>query len=198
MLKRVGLYFLAFSLIGILFSVTTLRSGFPWSRPVRLHRNGASNAARSGVVSPREPSKETVFGLIFREIAHFNGKADDLAAHGKPYVFFRNFHQNVLALDQSVVSQVRQIALDCERDIKELDGRAGAIIQDTKQRYRGKRALVPPPPRKLFDLQAQRSKRILAAVDQIKSVLGPNDFASFEKLARSHVGSGFARNAVSR
>jgi hypothetical protein len=130
-----------------------------------------------------------MYGVLFREIARFNAKADELAAQSKSSSFLRNHHRNFLELSEPLNSQLRQVALNCVRDVDGFDRRAGAIIKSIKERYRGKRALVPPLPQELRDLQEARKQRIIAAADQLAGVFGQAQFAYFESLVRRYVGA---------
>jgi hypothetical protein len=196
MLGRIGLYLLAVSLVTTSFSANLS----PMTISAIKKTRSVTHAQRASTVplSYAQIPKATLYELLFREITHFNAEADALEAQSKPSAFLRNYHRNLLQLDELFDSQLRQVALSYQRDVEQLDLRAGAIIGKVKGQYRDRRKqiLVPPPPKELYDLQNQRIQIINASVDKLATSFGPARYAYLESLVRRHVGSCFRLDTI--
>jgi hypothetical protein len=134
--------------------------------------------------------RNTLYRLLFREIAAFQNQAAQLAAQGKSNTFVSTYHQNQFHLDASQAAELIQIALSCAQQIQALDDQARLIVQQVKKQYgMSPNVAVPPPPPALAELEALRTSIVLAAADSIASAFGPVEFASFEPLVQKHFGS---------
>ena len=143
-------------------------------------------AAKTAQPLPRN----TLYRLLFNEIAAFQNQASQLAAQGKPNAFILNYHRSQFQLSSTQADQLVQIALPCAQQIKALDDQARAIIGPVKKQYGlSPHVAVPPPPPALADLEAQRTAVVLAAADSIAAAFGPTQFAPFELLVQKHFGS---------
>jgi hypothetical protein len=146
-------------------------------------------------LSPQALPRDVIYRTLFREIAAYQAEADRLAAQSKPDAFVRHYHESVLQLSAAQFAQVKNVALGCVQQIQAIDLRAKEIIDTTKNQFKNvpktsPKAIVPPPPQELAELEVQRSAIVLAAADTIATALGPAQFSYFENLTRRHVGSG--------
>ena len=141
-----------------------------------------------GSVAATAPA-EVVYGIFLKELVAFQKKADDLEAQGKSGISFRTRHQEVTELSTRQFVTVRDVATSCVQDVQSYDEQAAAIIKGVRNSVKaaGPGSRVPPIPQELLDLEQKRIARILAAVEKIRTALGPGAFLYFDMRVRGHL-----------
>jgi hypothetical protein len=81
------------------------------------------------------------------------------------------------------------VATSCTQDVRPYDEQAARIIEGVRNSVQaaGPGARVPPLPQELIDLEQKRKARVLAAVEEIRTALGPGAFLYFDMLVRRNL-----------
>ena len=137
---------------------------------------------------PQLLPRDTIYGILFQQVAAFQTAADDLTRQGRPDALLRDHHRALLQLGPVQNAQLIVIAVACANGITALDRRAAIIIESSKASYAQTRG-VPPPPAELADLQAKRTEVILSAAKSLEEAFGPIQFAQFEARVRQYYNS---------
>jgi hypothetical protein len=149
-----------------------------------------------GQIQPVAMSNEIRYGLLFRLMMRFENRADSLSRQGKVADSLRSHWRDQLGLPESQYGTLLATARTCVAEVDELDSRAAAIIQATKERYRGQPrgadSRVGPLPQELIDLENRRKEVVLAALAQLKASLGAEQFMLFDGAVRRSVGQAWS------
>ena len=137
---------------------------------------------------PQLLPRDTMYGILFQQVAAFQIAADDWARKGRPDAFLRDHHRTLLQLGPAQQAQLTVIAVACAKDIALLDRRAAIIIESSKASSATTRVVLPPQA-ELADLQAKRTAVVLSAAKSLEEAFGPTQFAQFEARVRLYVAS---------
>jgi hypothetical protein len=138
---------------------------------------------------------DTVYYIFLKELVAFQKKAEDLERKGLKGDYYRTEHQQVTELSDRQFATVRDVATRSMQDVQAYDEQAAGIIKRVKNGVKaaGPGARVPPLPQELIDLEQTRKARILAAVEEIRTALGPGAFLYFDKRVRNHLNPNLSR-----
>lgn len=137
-------------------------------------------------------STEIRYGMLFRNIARFETRAEEAALQGKSAEFLRLHHRNLFNLPDDLHAVLVTIARQCAAEVDKLDRQASAVIRAVKDKHRNRPRLegvvIPPPPPELLALQQQRTQAILRATAKLEDSFGPAQFALFDSAVKWAVG----------
>ena len=82
----------------------------------------AGGGAAQGQTLPRvasaRPAREATYLRLFREVANLEAEADSLEAQGAQPTLLREYHQKWLRLSPARAAQLKQVAVECMRELK--------------------------------------------------------------------------------
>lgn len=129
--------------------------------------------------------------VLFQHLKQLRKQAAKEERLGKVGSGFQRRFKDTFAIRDDQFEKINQIALQCDSEVEELDGRAKAITEAFwAQHPPGKvpeGAVIPPPPPELKALQQIRNTTILRARDQMRSVLGEQEFTRINDHIRARV-----------
>jgi hypothetical protein len=140
--------------------------------------------------SPEVPD-QIVYRHLFRHVAAFKAKADELEQQGKDATHLRNFFKHKANLSDEQADILDRIATQCARDIKALDEKAKPVIEAYKAQYpngqvpHGQKPL--PPPAELHELTMARNDLVLRSRDKLRAAFGEGEFKRFHEFVKSKV-----------
>lgn len=127
-----------------------------------------------------------IYGLLFRERAHFKKRAQEQESKGADGSFFREFHKNKLKLSDAETAALDRVADDANREVTKLDKQARKLIDDIRAKNPGgvikEGKSLPPPPAGLTEMENQRTDVLLQAREQLRAALGDAEFQRVEAL----------------
>lgn len=130
--------------------------------------------------------KHVLYGLLFRERAHFKKRAQEQESKGGNGAFFREFHKKKLELTDAETAALDRVADEANREVTRLDKQARKIIDDARAQH--PKGLIkegeslPTPPAELAELEKQRTAALLQAREQLRAALGDAEFQRMEAL----------------
>ena len=138
-------------------------------------------------------SKHVVYGLLFREMAAFKRKAQDLEAQGKDGSVLRNYHRNRANLDDARGAALDKVAADCQKTVDDLEQQAKKIIDKDRAAHPGGRLrqgeALPKPPPQLKELEQRRTAAIMSAREKLHTAFGDKEFQRFDDFEQQDVTS---------
>lgn len=132
-----------------------------------------------------------VYRHLFRHVAAFEAKADDLERQGKEAKTFRGFFKHKADLSDYQAQMLDQISAQCALEIKLIDERAKPIIEAYQANYPNGR--VPhgqkplPPPDKLRQLTQERNELVLRKRDELRTAFGEEAFGRFQQFVKNKI-----------
>jgi hypothetical protein len=177
---------LAFGRIG---SSARKASPVPGLPPSQFNSQPAAVAATQ---PPTTPPAHVVYELLFKEVAAFKKRADEMSGRGQDASAVRNFHKNHAKLSDHEADLLDRTADDCVRALAKLEQKARAIIKAERARHPGgllkQGEALPLPPAELKALERQRRDTVMAARDQLRAAMGDEAFMRFDQSVRDDVG----------
>lgn len=126
--------------------------------------------------------------FLFQHLNQLSEQANNQRRLGKDGSGFQRRFKNAFDIDDEQFEKINEIALQCESETAELDKKAKAITEAFWAQYPPGKVpegvIIPPPPAELIALQEMRSGAILRARDQMKEVLGDQEFARFDETVK--------------
>jgi len=173
---------LAIFVIGaVLLSITA----FAFSSQVNsIAQSSAQNNA------PEVPDS-VVYRHLFRHVAAFKAKADELERQGKDAKHLHGFFKRKADLSDEQARMLEQIASQCALEIKAIDERAKPIIEAYKAQYPN--GQVPhgqqpaPPPAELQQMTKERNDLTLRKRDELRAAFGEEAFGRFHEFVKNKV-----------
>ncbi len=152
-----------------------------------------STAVSSAQTNSPEIPDSVVYRHLFRHVAAFKAKADELERQGKEAKNFRGFFKHKADLSDYQAQMLEQIAVQCALEIKLIDERAKPIIEAYKAQYPN--GQVPhgqkpaPPPAELRQLTQERNELVLRKRDELRAVFGEEAFGRFQQFVKNKIES---------
>ncbi len=140
--------------------------------------------------SPEVPDY-VVYRHLFRHVAAFKAKADELERAGKDASHLRGFFKHKADLSDNEAQELERISSDCALEIKAIDERAAPIIEAFKAQYpngqvpHGQTPVAPPA--ELREMTKERNELVLRKRDELRAAFGEEAFASFQKFVKNKI-----------
>jgi hypothetical protein len=148
-------------------------------------------AARAAAQQPANVPQHVVYGLLFREVAAFKKKADQMRDRGQDGSALRDFHKQRAKLSDQEAQVLDRVADDCMHALLPLDKQAQALIKADRARHPGgllqQGEALPLPPAKLKALEQQRRETILNGRDQLRAAMGEAEFQRFDQFVHQDI-----------
>jgi hypothetical protein len=171
-----------------LLCVASLSIGvFALSRPPKVAKSDGAATNNAGPAIP----EYVIYRQLFHQVVALNEYADQLESQGKAPSSARSVFKRQAELTDEQALILARIATECEREVKQQDLKAKAIIDAYSAQYPDGRVLdgqppAPPSP-ELASMQADRNDIILRARDRLRVALGEEEFSRFEAFAKRHI-----------
>lgn len=130
--------------------------------------------------------------FLFHHLKVIKEQGEENERRGKDKsVLLARFYEKA-SLDENRGQMLLNVALQCERELEELDRKAQLIINDFRARhfpdgvYRGQGELPPPPP-ELAAMQQERNAIVLRARNRLRGVMGEQDFDRLNVFVGSEI-----------
>lgn len=121
-----------------------------------------------------------MYRQFFRHLLALKERAAELEREGKNGNGLRSYYKDKIKLNDRDARVLDQTAADCEREIKQFDARAKAIIQAVRARFPNGKVQsgeqLPPPPPELKRLQLERNVAIMQARERLRRAVGEHEF----------------------
>lgn len=141
---------------------------------------------------PAEAPAHVIYELLFKEVAAFKKRADEMSGRGQDASAVHNFHKNQAKLSDHEADLLDRAADDCVRALAKLEQKARVIIKAERARHPGgllkQGEALPLPPAELKALERQRRDTVMAARDQLHAAMGDEAFLRFDQSVRDDVG----------
>jgi cell division protein ZapA (FtsZ GTPase activity inhibitor) len=138
-----------------------------------------------------EMPERILYRHLFRHAAEFKRKGDEAEKEGKDATNFRRFFKNKAELDNAQARALDEVAENCDREMRQLDERAKALLAGVRAQYPDGQlpaGQAPPrPPAELRQLSEERDAVVLRARDRLREVLGEGEFKRFDKFVKTRV-----------
>lgn len=169
-----------FSLFAVVLLVGT--AGFSINAP-RIQK------APLGEAPLHAPRAAVVYSSFFYLVVDLEKKASELESEGAKGDSLRSYVQTQANLNDDEARKLKAVAAACVEQIARQDAKALEVIQRLQSQFPGGRipkgVKLPPPPPELRILQLERDQIILAAKNELDSVLGVAGSEKIEQFARS-------------
>lgn len=138
-----------------------------------------------------EIADSTVYRHLFRHVAAFKAKAEELERQGGNATHFRGFFKRKAELSDAQAQMLDEIASQCALEIKAIDERAIPIIEAYKANYPN--GQVPhgqpplPPPAELQLLTLERNTLVLRKQNELRTAFGDEEFGRFQEFVRNNI-----------
>ena len=132
-----------------------------------------------------------VYGIMFRQIAAFNAKEDEVERQGGDGRSLRRHFARIAGLNDSETALLERVTADYLREASIIDARQQAMVDAFHVQYPG--GQMPhgeprqPHPAAFHELGLERDRLYLRMRDQLQTVLGPETFARFDTAVRSKI-----------
>lgn len=159
-----------------------------------------ANAFRVTTESQDQPSlpaqtpeipKHVVYGLLFREMAAFRQKAQELKAQGKDASVVEGYHAKRANLNEAQAAALENIAQDCQAKVDEIEQQAKTIIERDRALHPGGKLqpgeTLPKPPKQLQELEQRRRAAIMQAREGVRAAMGEVEFQHFDEFEEKDV-----------
>jgi hypothetical protein len=170
---------------------SSAHSAPPPAAGVQTPQRGGATVGSADTKPAADVPEHVVYGLLFREVAAFRRKAEQMRDRGQDASALRDFHKQRAKLNDREAQALDQAADDCVRALAPLDNKAKALIQADRAHHPGgllqPGEALPLPPAKLKDLEQQRRKVILGARDQLRAAMGETEFQRLDQFARQDI-----------
>ncbi|MFN2452806.1 MAG: hypothetical protein ABR577_01155 [Pyrinomonadaceae bacterium] len=151
-----------------------------------------SQSAQSS--SPQKPSEipdHVAYKHLFHHVVAFKKQAEEAEKQGKDGSAFRAFFKRKAELSDEQSRALNEVAIECDREVKQQDARAQIIIDEYATQYpNGK---VPhgetpkPPPVELEVMTQERNAIILRARDRLHAAFGDEEFKRFGEFIKRRI-----------
>jgi hypothetical protein len=142
--------------------------------------------------SPEVPDN-IVYQHLFRHVAAFKARADELERQGKDAGNFHRFFKRKADLSDEQTQMLEQIATQCVLEIKAIDERAKPIIEAYKAQYPNGQVphgqLPAPPPAELREMTRERNELVLRKRDELRAAFGEERFKHFQQFVKNKIAS---------
>lgn len=143
------------------------------------------------LLQSRAIPEHVLYRQMFRHIHVLNQRAAGGGRHARERNSLRSLYQRQLGLRDEQSRVLSEIAEQCEREVAQLDERAGQIISEFRARFPGglipQGETLPPPPAELQAMQREREALILSYRDRLRAALGEEEFSSVNEFVQSQV-----------
>ena len=163
----------------------------------RLPRTNAAQVTTESQAQPSVPPqapeipKHVVYGLLFREMAAFREKAQEMKNHGKDASSVERFHAKRANLKAEQAEALERIAIECQNKVDQIEQQARKIIDDERAKHPGgilkPGEKLPEPPKQLHELEQRRRAVILQAREAVRGAMGDSEFQRFEEFEEKDV-----------
>ena len=134
----------------------------------------------------QQPRAAVVYEMWFRFTAASRQKYDDHLSRGKGASAVRDVPRDKLQLTQAQANIVEAVAVDCVKDLEQIDKRAATILSQRRaDRKNGKAAMSRLVPPELARLQSEREDLVLTATKKLRQSLGETAFQVLDKRLAS-------------
>jgi len=170
------------------------------SDAARLNGDTARSGGTAKAVAsatPNQVSTQTsvvpdnvVYGIMFRQIAAFNAKADEVERSGGDGRSLRRHFARIATLNDAESELLDRIAADYMREAGIIDARQRAMVDAFHVQYPGGQMPHGEPrerPAAYHELNLDRDQLYLRMRDQLQTVLGTETFARFDTAVRSKI-----------
>ena len=144
---------------------------------------------------PQGIPDDVVYSQVFRHLEELNRKADeDERVKGKDGKPLRNLYKDMAKLDEKEARILDQIAAKTNLETQKLDTRAQQFIAQVRAQTPDhkiqKGQPLPQPPPELEELDNQRTKVIMQAINELRTNFGEAEFARFSNFVNQKVKTG--------
>lgn len=151
----------------------------------------SSTAQTSMQANQSEMPDYVVYRHLFRHVAAFKDKADEIERQGKNAEHLRGFFKHKAELNDYQAQMLDQIAVQCALEIKLIDERAKLIIEAYKAQYPNGQVphgqLPLPPPAELGQLTKERNDLVLRKRDELRAAFGDEEFGRFQDFVKNKI-----------
>jgi hypothetical protein len=146
---------------------------------------------------PAEELPEHVpYMFLFHHVKFLKEQAEEIERQGKGKSNLLTQFRVESSLSDEKFQLLKEVALDCEREVAALDKKAEVIINAFRERISKdetlrKQKLQPPP--ELIAMQQERNAIILRARDRIRMALGEEEFTDFHGFVRNRIAANARR-----
>jgi hypothetical protein len=150
--------------------------------------------SRSGDAKSTEEVPDTViYFVLFKNLVGLKEQSEKFAARGESLDYLKIYRDDA-SLSNSESELLFQTGQDCIDALTPIDAEAKRVITAARGTGEIKNpADLPPPPKELIDLQRQKDEAILRFRDTLKSRLGDEKFAEFDRFARKKIAPNVTR-----
>jgi len=128
---------------------------------------------------------------LFRHVAAFKTRADELERQGRNAAGFRSFFKRKANLNDGEAQILEQIATQCALEIKAIDERAKPIIQAYRAQYPNGQVphnqLPAAPPAELRQMTGERNELVLRKRDEMRAAFGEESFRRFQEFVKNKI-----------
>ncbi len=132
-----------------------------------------------------------VYGRLFRQIAAFYAKADEVERDGGDGGHLRNHFKRIAGLDDDQAYSLDKIAGDYIRESVLINARQRALVEAYRAQYPG--GQVPhgqrraPEPPELREIGPERGRLYLRMRDELRNAFGDEAFGRFDGFLRRRI-----------
>lgn len=181
---------LAFFATGVLIAIM---AAFSFSGQMSLPIIGSAQSIPS---KTPELSDHFIYGSVFRHVATFIDRADELERQGGDGRAFRSQYARRAGLGDGYDQIIERIAVECLREIEAIDERVRPIVEAYRAQYPNGQVphgQVPAPaPEELREMNKERNELILRKRDELRAEFGEEAFRRFHESVRTRMASGSA------
>jgi len=147
-----------------------------------------------GTLTPDNPARvpdHAVYAHMFRQVAAFKEKADEIEGQGGDARYLREHFKREANLNDAEAIALEAVALQADLEIKAIDLRARAVLAAYKAQYPNGR--VPhqqspaPPPPMLRQMTLERNALILSKREELRTAFGEQAFQRFDGFVSSRI-----------
>lgn len=130
--------------------------------------------------------KHVVYGILFREMAAFRKKAEELKAQGKDSRLLENYHAKRANLNEAQTTALENIAQESQSEVEEIEQEANRIIEKGRALHPDGKLqpgeTLPKPPKQLQALEQRRQAALTKAREKVRAAMGDSEFQRFEEF----------------
>ena len=164
--------------------------------PAAAGRYSPSAPAPVSTATPKPSSapEHIVYRMFFHHLVMLNNRGEGTTYRPTLQPYYASYYANTVQLTSEQAQTLYTIALDCERQVNQLDLAAKALIVAFRKELEAVKALgplgtYPTTPDQLKSMQQQRNMSILHHREQLRKALGEQPFLrldGFIKLDAQH------------
>lgn len=135
--------------------------------------------------------EHVTYDVLFRQIAAFKRKADDLDRRGGGGDDLRKYVYHEAKLSDEQARKLDKIQSDYMRVVAKMDDKAKKIIEEARAQHPHGRLQegqpLPEPPQQLMALQEKRNNLTMQARALVREALGEQEFQRFGEFVKEHI-----------